>query len=75
MAYIIQRYYIFPTKLSLPACFFYIYNSDVKRSSQQCRLADGTKEYWLIGMFRTMERVQFFCAICQAALPGKPFDT
>jgi hypothetical protein len=29
----------------------------------------------LIGMFRTMERVQFFCAICQAALPGKPFDT
>ena len=29
----------------------------------------------IIGMFRTMERVQFFCAICQAALPGKPFDT
>ena len=29
----------------------------------------------LIGMLRTMERAQFFCAICQAALPGRPFDT
>ncbi len=29
----------------------------------------------LIGMLRTMERAQFFCAICQAALLGRPFDT
>ena len=24
----------------------------------------------LIGMFRTIKRAQYFCAICQAALPG-----
>jgi hypothetical protein len=29
----------------------------------------------LIGMLRTMERAQIFCAICQAVLPGRPFDT
>ncbi len=29
----------------------------------------------LIGMFRTIKRAQIFCAICQAALPGRPFDT
>ncbi len=29
----------------------------------------------LIGMLRTMERAHIFCAICQAALPGRPFDT
>jgi hypothetical protein len=34
----------------------------------------------LIGMFRTMEYqnkfwARFFCAICQAALPDRPFDT
>ena len=34
----------------------------------------------LIGMFRTTNSktsfaAQFFCAICQAALPGRPFDT
>ena len=29
----------------------------------------------LIGMLRTIERAQIFCAICQAMLPGRPFDT
>ncbi len=29
----------------------------------------------LIGMLRTIKRVPFFCAICQAALQGRPFDT
>jgi hypothetical protein len=29
----------------------------------------------LIGMLRTIKRAPFFCAICQAALPGRPFDT
>ena len=29
----------------------------------------------LIGMLRTTKRAQIFCAICQAALPGRPFDT
>ena len=29
----------------------------------------------LIGMPRTIKRAQIFCAICQAALPDRAFDT
>ncbi len=29
----------------------------------------------LIGMYRTIERAQIFCAICQALPPDRPFDT
>ncbi len=29
----------------------------------------------LIGMLRTTKCAQIFCTICQAALPGRPFDT
>ena len=29
----------------------------------------------LIGMLRTMERTQIFCAICQTPPPDRPFDT